>query len=411
MARQDDAKSALRALANHADAILDAYLNSGGKIEDIPEHETVINTLSRHRLVWRIEETEPYQLRNVVTRLLNHCTETYRRQIASESVAGQWSHLQDLFDQYRTATSRSLVEDKQNLEREIQERLMEIIEDIKGATIAFTYYISSGFAYITDLELRIEENRRVIERASQLNSLLESFQLPELARQAGQEPFLKRLLLRHLPAALEHSRKDLNYALDQLRLLLMRLREDQRLNKLVGAFETHYMNHRGFMPSIDDLPLTTCPSAINTADPIFLKAYPDIYDPADESALAAIAGKVRVYRDPDESRSKELERVPVELGTEGETVIEEPDLVDEAVEELINAVLEDGMEIMAARAHRALEIDLDMESWLHALSSEIDSLPDRDRARVEVQYIGHHDAIFPDNHYVHDIVLRLRNGA
>lgn len=411
MARQDDAKSALRALTIHADAILGAYLNDGGRIEDIPEHETIITTLKRHRLIWRLEETEGYQLRNVVTRLLNHCTETYRRQIASENVAGQWSHLQDLFDQYRTATDHNLIEDKRNLERDIQERLMEVIEDIKGATATFTFYVSSGFAYITDLQLRIQENRRVIERAAQLNSLLESFQLPELARQAGQEPFLKRLLLRHLPAALEVSRKDLTYALDQLRLLLMRLREDQRLNKLVGAFETHYLNNRGFMPSVDDLTLAPCPAVINSAAAIALKAYPDIYDPADENALAEIAAKVRIFREPEDAERQAPERLRITMEMDAVVEEEAPDLVAEAIAELIAAVLSDGREVHAAQVHKALAIELDLEGWLQVLTSEVDGLSEADRARLDMHYLGEPDAIFPDNLAVHDVVLRPQNGA
>jgi hypothetical protein len=405
MARTHDAQSTLRALATYGDVILEAHLNRGNRIALNDDNVGVLETLEHHRLVWRLGDTEDLQLKNVLVRLLDHITESERRRFASAQVDRLWSDLNRLFVDYREAKKRAAFTDKSRIESEIKECLSEIIEDIRNATDTFSSYISSGFSYITDMDLRIRKNHDVIERAGQLNSLFESFNTQDMADQAGNDPFLKRLLLKYLPAALEQGQKNLSYALNQLRLTLVRLREDQRLSKLVGGFESYFANNRGYIPSIDDLDLGHCPTPLNNVVPFAIVARGDIYDPADDEDLIALA-----QQGTEPARALQT----VEFDVVGASDPEEEDPVDELIEQLVQFVVDgdigDG-EIDALEALNASGLALDAAVWLSTLEAQIDSLTPNDQSQITVEYKSQLDPLYKDNLYITGMTLRRTNES
>jgi hypothetical protein len=414
MARTHDARSTLRALATYGDVILEANLNRGNRIALNDDNVGALETLEHHRLVWRLGDTEDLQLKNVLVRLLDHITESERRRFASAQVDRLWSDLNRLFVDYREAKKRAAFTDKSRIESEIKECLSEIIEDIRNATDTFSSYISSGFSYITDMDLRIRKNHDVIERAGQLNSLFESFNTQDMADQAGNDPFLKRLLLKYLPAALEQGQKNLSYALNQLRLTLVRLREDQRLSKLVGGFENYFANNRGYIPSIDDLDLGHCPTPLNNVVPFAIVARGDIYDPADDEDLIVLAQTARTVGTDQQGTEPAAALQTVEFDVAGAFDPEEEDPVDELIEQLVQFVVDgdigDG-EIDALEALSASGLALDAAAWLSTLEAQIDSLTPNDQIQITVEYKSQLDPLYKDNLYITGMTLRRSNES
>lgn len=413
MARVHDAQSTLRVLARFGGEILEAHLSYGNRLADTDENQNMLQTLEHHRLVWRIGEAEDLQLKKVLVKFLEHITETERRRYANVQVSNLWQTLSDLFADYKAAKTRSALGDIDRLEGEIKECLAEVIEDIRNATDAFGAYINTGFAYVTDLDLRIRENKRVIEQADKLIHLFESFKLSELAEQAGSDAFLKRLLLRYLPATLEASQKDLSYSLNQLRKMLVRLRENQRLSKLVGAFESHFINHPGFEPTIEHIEFAQLPEAFNTVSPYTIRGFGDIYDPADELALIELAANARTIAitSTPVQIAKAAESVNFDIA--GETVVEDSDPVEEAIEELLQLVADGALGehvILASDALKSIGLALDRADWLQALAAGIEVLPDGDRDYIEVRFHQTPDPVYPDNIGVYDIALRHRHA-
>ncbi|MBU2874537.1 hypothetical protein [Marinobacter salexigens] len=414
MARAHDAHGTLRALAKYGEAILEAHLRNGNRVPDSDDNLGLIETLEHHRLVWRIGDNEDLQLKKVLVQFLDHITESERRRYASAQVDILWQQLSDLFLEYKEAKKRSALTDIDRLEGEIKECLADVIEDIRNATEAFATYINTGFAYITDLQLRIRENERVIERAGRLITLFESFRIRELAEQAGSDAFLKRLLLRHLPATLESSQKNLSYALNQLRKMLVRMREDQRLSRMVGAFEAHFINNRGFEPSIDHLDLRHVPEYLNTVEPFQIKGFGDIYDSADDLELIEIAAKARTIPIEIEDKSVPEGMATVNFDVDGETEVEEEDPVEEAIEGLIQQVVDGALgerSILASEALASTGLEIDKADWLQAIVSEIESLSDGDQQYIEVIYHRVPHRIYPDNVMVSDLTLRHSNAC
>ena len=409
MARIDDAQKALRVLAAHSEAILEAHLTRGNRIPETEDNEHLLRTLKHYRLILSIGDEEP-QLKRVLTQFLGHITESDRRRWASQHIDKLWEELVDLFEQYRQAKAKVALADQDRLEDEIKEILSGLIEDIRIATETFSAHINSGFSYITDLDLRIRENERVIARAGKLITLFDSFNILELADQAGNDPFLKRLLLKYLPATLEEGRKNLSYALNQLRVLLVRLREDQRLNKLVGSFEAHYHRNPGFEPSIDHLDLEACPEVLNTVQPFHMVAVADIYDPADDIELMELAATARTI---DSGATRDEQPTPtiesVDFDVTGEVVDEPEDPVEATVESLIQYILSGDLgdgEIVASDVLVASGLEIDEPAWLATLVAEVDALAAEEQARIEIRYQWKPDHRYPDNLHIHDLTLR-----
>lgn len=398
------ANSALKALGNYGEEILKAFLQANGRIEDVPENDALIQVLRKHRMIWRLDDADSYQIRNVVTRLLDHITESHRRHSAHEHIAGQWVYLQDRFDAYRIAINNGLVEDRRNLEDEIPERILELIEDIRQAATGFNQYVTSEFAYINNLELRIRENDRVLGRAHSLNVLFDSFSITEMAQLSLGEPFLEKLLQKHLPGALEKSRKDLGHALFQLRKLLSRLQEEQKMVKLLSMFEGVYANNPGFMPDIEDVDFSRCPDSINAAAPFLIGGYADLLDPDGENVLSDLANGLR--KDKSEDRAPDSPRVPIDVSQEPDREVMQPDPIQEAIGQLIIMVTEEGMSVGAKHSRMAMDLDIDLPSWLQMISTDVSALPEELRQAITMEYRGVNDERYPDNMYVNDVILR-----
>lgn len=412
MARRHDAQSTLRALAKYGEAILEAHLTNGNRIPDQDDQQNLIETLEHHRLVWRIGDAEDLQLKRVLVDFLDHITESERRHYASAHVSALWQQLEDLFRQYLESKRRVSLTDVDRLENEIKELLASVIEDIRNSTEAFAGYVTTGFAYVTDIELRIQENKRVIEQAGRLIALFESFRIPELAEQAGNDPFLKRLLLRHLPATLESSQKNLTYTLNNLRQMLVRLREDQRLSRLIGAFESEFANNPGFEPSLSIIGNGHLPEVLNTVAPFVMGGLGDIYDSADDLELGQIAKTARTVEREVDTPATVGEVGAIEFDLGGETATEEPDPVEDTIMELVQLVVE-GEVTDPVRASEALKIaglDIELSDWMQALVSEIQTLPENDRALIDLQFESVPHRLFSGNMVVYNLVVRHRHA-
>lgn len=412
MARIDDAQKTLRILAAHSEAILEAHLTRGNRIPETADNDHLLSLLKHHRLILSIGDEEP-QLKKVLTQFLGHITESDRRRWASQHIDKLWEELVDLFEQYRQAKTRVAIADQERLEDDIREILSGLIEDIRIATETFSAHISSGFSYITDLDLRILENERVIDRAGKLITLFDTFNILELADHAGSDAFLKRLLLKYLPATLQEGRRNLSHALNQLRVLLVRLREDQRMNKLVGSLEVYYHRNPGFEPSIDHLNLEACPATLNSVAPFHIITAPDIYDPADDTVLIELAESARAKDGTAAKKEQQTTSVDsVEFDANGEVIDEPDDEVEATVESLIQFLLNGNLnegEILATDILTASGLAIDTAAWLATLDAELDSLSVSERARIDVEYRSEPDPLYRDNVYIHDLSMRQSN--
>jgi len=400
MANLDEAIKTLKLIARHSELLVSSHLNQSGEIPYTEENESLIRSLKASRLVWQLDETESVQVSSVLTRLIDHSLINYRRHVAHEAIADLWSHIAHLInDQYYPAKTKCATRDLERVTAEIQELCIELIEMIHSSTIRFSEYISSKFAFISDIELRIKKNEQVILQAQRLNDLLNTFTFDELTVTCGADVFLRRLFLKTFSKEVEKSRRNLLNSLHQLNDLLHSLRESAEINRLLELFERKYDNDRGFLPNIESL--SRYPVFLRSSGRCIEDSFVNTSNILDEDILADLCQNTRDIPKAEEQSPP----VTVEDVTEQDDEIVEQDIVNTMAEALILAAQSSSEFISALDVYDRLENQA-YDTWLYALINTIEALPSDDRDSIQVAFVEKVDANFPNNYEILDIKVK-----
>jgi hypothetical protein len=408
MAGPQEAVDTLKALARHADLILDAHLNQQGSLEKTEDNAYAIKALKSLRLLWQLEDEEQYQLSQVVTQLLDHSLRNYRRHMADEQIHSLWERLnQHLLVQYQHAKRRQLHKDQTRIAKELQECLYDLIEQLKQATLNFSYYITGGFTYITDLELRLKENERVLSRAHKMNVVLDSFHLDELEQIAGQDPLLRRLLLKHLPEVLSKCREQMVDTLHKLNALLVRLKKNVETSRLIAAFEAKYEETPGWQPDIENCQKP--PTPLLLATPISLKAYANLNDVRHEAWLSGLTANLHP---PQKASTAETEQPLILEDTSTlEPIAAENNRLITATEILLNEIQAQQLSIHASEAYQLLDLDCEIDHWLLSLMNAYTSLNSELRQQIRFEFLEDPDNHYTDQFWTRDILISAMTAA
>lgn len=402
MSAELDAQAAIAALYNHRQVVVGAHINDRGTIPDSEDTNAAITALKKHRLVWYHPEDEAAQLNGALSQMLDHSLRNFRRQMASEVISSILENLQNhLVVDYLETKKRCLRQDQERLKTEITECIYDLIDRLTQSVTIFTQYLSSGFTYVTDLELRLRENQRVIRMGEKLNDVLKEFDMEELDQLAGSDEDLRKLLSRTLPRYIELVQTELVNTLHQLTALLNSTREGAKRSRLIGAFEQAYGNDKGFEPSIDGL--VNIPPILNLVHNQLILPW---VNPDDASAEVVLAGYCQGLVKPQEI-NKDYEETPVTIedATELPSIELIPDPIVSAADDLIQCVLLDGLQTTASQSLLALEIDCPMSLWMGVLMNCIHSLSSEKRNCLKVRFIEENNSFYPDNYSVYDVVL------
>tara|TARA_R110001583_G_C5670239_1_gene410771 strand:+ start:8229 stop:9476 length:1248 start_codon:yes stop_codon:yes gene_type:complete len=412
MASSSDGVKALKALGFHADPILDAYLNHRGQVADTAENEPVIKSLLKHHLAWRYDDNEDIRLNGDLIRLLGGVTRDFRRSVADEAIGELWRSLQEQMGFYKESKLKGNAQDRELYSDRVQELCFELIEALRHSIVQFSFYITSGFAYVKDLNTRARENVSVINRAKKLNDILESFRVEQFERDAGADPLLRRLLLFRLPKAIEQCNKELIHAIHRLGDILHKIRQDQHLSQMVNRFASRYDSDRGFMPDVGDL--THMPQALNVSRSLLGKVYADIEDAEQVDALSALCRGLRISKEPA-ARWVVGEDTAVQDATEDREADPEPNPLYElalksfeyakALKSPLSAkkLL---LEYQEMNPDEALGCSPDL--WLLTLVNTFQAQPVDVRERYRIHYAESCDRLFPNVYEVDDVLLEWR---
>ncbi|MAZ71484.1 MAG: hypothetical protein ABJM39_02320 [Porticoccus sp.] len=405
MATKEQVVAALKTLAKYADLVADAYLSSRGTILNDSETDNPIKALRKHRLVWVDDEEGIVQISSTVSRLLDNSLVHYRRHQANEVVAGIWETITNhLVPQYLSARKRNLFKEVDRFSQDIQEAGMELIQVLDQSTRRFSQYITNDFAYVRDLELRIRENERVIKEAGRLNDLIMSFQYEELNRFGGQDPFLRRLFNRQVPAAIQRCNREITDALHNLRGLLHKMRSDLVQARLIRSINAAFTNDPSFSPNIDSL--FAVPDYLNRAKPLLMTSSVDVLDESQHRELIPLAQSLA-----QQSRIIVVEASPAapleDTAGLSDVEIELPYLV-EAASELIASAMASDLPISARKAYDLLAMDEPGDLWLFALMNALLALPEADRQLLHIECAEVLDPQFSGNSIVCDLLLSKR---
>ena len=405
MARIDDAADALKTLAKHSEVILDAYMNQGGALLDLEENRPAIKALIKHSLAWQMDPDEPVRLSQSLSKLLAAVTRSQLRYSANSAVADLWKEIDDAIEGYREAKNRGALEDSEHYLSNAFFFGHQLIESLKDSLAVFAHHLNSEFTHIQNLDLRAIENRKMIERASEFNTILESFDYQELYNKAGTDTDLRRLLLKLIPRALEECRKQLSYSIERLVNMLHTINHQQHKARLVDSILTLFDREEAYLPNVDDL--MGLPAVLNIAPKLAGSVYADLTNPEHEASLASIVESLPALN-PTEKESFTPE--PIKNALEGEVIELITDPTRVAIQETL-ALLEMTDSKISAKAVyelKMLQQSCDLELWYMTLVNEVQGLPYQERSKIHLKFIESQDSTFNGNYWVSDVILQGR---
>lgn len=374
MARSDEARAALGALAEHTDLLVQAILEDGGHIESHAETETAIRRLQRHGLVVQLDEQESQvQVAQVVGELVRHVTKSHQRQLSHGAIADLVSELQHVLDLYFLARDQAVIEDERTLFFKLYELVANLVLSLRQISARFASYIQNEFVTISSLELRIRENRRAVDEAHKLNQLLDTIGPSDLMQWSRNLPKVQRLLTNTLSRNLTRIRGDLIDASHRLRENLGKLEKDREVqawNSLIDALLAHYERNLNYMPSIDLLESALERHAFfSLAEPVELRAFPDLENRVQADELRELA--IRALKEIDVQDGPERRELPPAVPVEdvtGTESVQSEDALDQALAWLFEAVeaLAPTQPVSVGSAYATLQPDTSMRLWLAA---------------------------------------------
>lgn len=405
MALLDDAADGLKALAKHHAPILESYLNNRGALVDTEENQSAIRALLKHHLAWQLDPDEPVQLSRALTSTLAAVTRGYRMSSANMVVGHLWQEVNEAISGYQEAKKRGAYQDSATYLGMASDAGYQLIESLREAIAHFSHHISSGFTHIHDLDLRARENRRMINKATEFNNILETFDYSELHAKAGTDPDLRQLLLKAIPRALERCRKELLYAIERLKEMLHTINLQRRKSILIDTILGLYQEIETYTPSIEDL--DQIPLVLNRAERLMHIAKADIRNPAQEIILAEIVEAL-----PSTALREDEEFTPEPVTNARDAEVEELPLdpIRSAVLDTLSLVQEVQEPISALQVYKALQLECGSELWFMALVNEVYGLPDLERKRIRLRFNEQQDDVFKGNYWVSDVVLQQSAG-
>ncbi|WP_227430516.1 hypothetical protein [Psychrobacter sp. I-STPA6b] len=419
----NDSKKATKALLKHIDITTYASIENGGFIEDIADNQKAIESLAKNKLGFMIEEMQGFQLAGSVLRYVHHTTQTSRLRASSETLAGLIDELEGKIETYHTLKRRGS-QDTDYFESEIQERVIQIIDELSQATLHFSYQVHNVLNIITDLDVRIRENENALKTIDSLNAVFYHLNVEKLSTLARNDEFLQPLLLRILKSKLDQAIKELIQAGHQLRQNLTQLQQDKRwqaLNHLVDDWYQHFIKNPTFLP---DISLATHgESCFNLATALNITTYPDLDDPSHEAVIAdfgeSLAKQLVPLPSQSEQSSTDKDRTtPVDDVSHQETEQVEMSPFYQAIEQFFEALtLDDGLsrlsgvqawQTLFAQDQPVFVVDdepITLEDWLLGLVNHYYAYQSLFEPALQLEFEEYPVTHYSGNYKVTDVII------
>lgn len=410
MSSHDAIKRLFAALNRHSDTIAGAYLAKGSKhIPATQENDAAIQALLSHRMAWQLDDADGVQLSSVLTAVLDRVVRSARRLQIKDGVRALWDEMEGHLQDYKKAGRSE--QDKEDIRHKLEENAHNLMEEIQEAIRNFGVYISRGYSQPLSLDIRIQQNSRVLARAEELIVMMETF-VPALAdfqKSLHTDSGLSRIFHRYLPRSFESALKDLRHIVGDLQQLMTKLREEESLSNLVRCFQSHYERNPGFEP-VEPAMIDTIPASLNVAAPLLHPAYPNIYDDFQRDDLAELVARVsREIGVPSPRRERSAE--PVAYAIDRQEDPPPPDVLYEAAAASMQHLMSVGGACNASTLYQLLGLSEPYDLWLYAFLNYINGMADVDRARLSVAFDETPDPLFSGNRVINDFEVGCHHDA
>jgi len=283
-------------------------------------------------------------------------------------------------------------------------------ETLAGTSRQLWQEINSEFGHVTTLELKMQENQRVIDRVKRLNDNLALIDYPTLAspRFAGENPDLRRLFLRNLVAAVSDIRAELVDAMHRLEGMLFSFRKQQRQASLVHAFYQRFLRDPGFRPA-NYAEQTQIPNIVNQVIGINVSGHADLDNDRHESTLTEQIASLR-KRKAKIVKSEPVERISVIDSHAVSSESLERDPLHESIQTFYLSA-EPGKAISAMGLRGLAPEVCSDEIWLYAVIGRFNLMTAKERGFFRLEYVEEVDPVFNGRFFIKDVRVSVRKGA
>ena len=389
----------INVLHRHKNVISDAYLKNGRRIAPGPDTENAVKALLKERLAWHLDEVDGIHLGSKLVGLLDLSIKNQRRVQAGDNIGSLLNELKDALDDYKLSSHEV---DKEQTKLDLQECAFKLIEETHLVIKRYALFIERGFSHVKSFELRYKQNKRVLQRAKELNGIFETFDLVEFQKASGADPVLGRIFNRILPREVARASKEFRRALGELQDRLNTIRTEMEISSMLRSVQAQFERDPGFECTPPSM-ISGVPLEFNIAAPLIEPAQPNIYSESHFDDLAEIASKI-TSRPIDRVKDVNIEeQKPLKDTRENTVVTDPPDLVNDASMAAVEYVIDTGHKVTASDVYEKLEVDVDYEIWLYMLFNTINSLNDEERALIMVKFDQERDPVFTGNFTISDI--------
>lgn len=392
-----DIKRIFRVLLKHQELIATSYLETDGEIAEEADTEKAINELVSARLAWRPDEE--VRLSHSLVHLLNSSLRSVRRSHIDSDIGGRMNDIEGLINNYKAAKK---YEDKEELLRSLREQIHDLSETLLNATRNLWNQIDSEFGYVSTLEMKSLENKRVLTQVMRLNNSLGMINRADLNKLAGNDPSLRRWLTKVLPLSVERCQAELNDALHRLKDMLFKFRHLQLRGRIVQTLYAQYQQNTGFQPNYaesSDIPLI-----LNSVAPLKMTGSANVGSDEQEVLLTDIIAGARKERVPEEQVVEQ--KIPV-TGMVPVEIVMPVSILRENVIDFFKGVIEHDRDTAMSRYEEVSTI-CSPELWLYALITGYNNMSDKDRSIFKVVFKEIVDPVLNGRYFVRDIEVACR---
>lgn len=408
MIKQNEIEAVLKRLGRYSSTIATAYILNRGVVSEDGSNTHIIDQLSKDRMLWRPDDSGEAHLTNDLTKLLDRALIRVNRRHVHVDIGTRLSEIEDILYLFRRAKSISSLEDVERLSKVLQEQVYDLADNIISATNVFRSKVVDGFSDVVDLELRVIENEKTIDRAKNLNDALALLSIDQLLELAGSDIFLMRLFCQTLTKTVHSCQEELVNSLHMLTTMLYTLQKQHALHKLIESALKRYNAFPGYISTA----LEQCsfiPSDANFTSPKQILAYPDIFNSYQIQHLSNLLKGIR--------RNQEEDTVQPEI----DTLIFADDQASVALVE-VSPILSDFFSLLqntdispqpqSAREHYDIkERKYSLEIWLMAVINGFSSLGENQKQHYAMLLIEEQIPYYNGNYLVNDVVIGRLYGS
>lgn len=238
----------LSLVGKHARLIASAYFNE----RTFPDDEKggqIVERLIRARLARRNDEHGEPRLNSALASLIDHGLKNARRLQSGSGLELMLKEIEEKIDSYRAALAANAKDDALELLRTIEEDAGDLVEALHETAQTIWRQVDREFSWITSLEMKIHENKKIIDRVKGLLSALDDLGPLAINQLAGKDPALINIFHRaRLSHVMAECRNDISDALDRLSQMLFAFNETRKQGRLIQKLNALYQNSTGYLP-------------------------------------------------------------------------------------------------------------------------------------------------------------------